>query len=746
MKKAVLPLLIIIFTTIVNAQIAQINSLPKGFNYEKAFQNKRKSILLPSFDLQKYINEDAVQSKDVAQRFAAPIEVKLNLNNGIWTDLPDGGKIWQLEVISENALNLNFQFSQFFLPIGGEFYLYSSDKKDIRGAFTSENNRIDNSFAVYLIKGESVVLEYYQPNITTELPKIEIERVLHGYKSTQGFGQSGSCNNNVNCPAGLDWQNEKKSVALIVSGGVNGTRWCSGAMINNEREDGTPFFLTANHCLTGTENNWAFIYNYESPNCTDIDGSFSESVLGATVLASGFDSDFALLLLDNIPPTTYNTYHSGWDANDVLKDSVVGVHHPKGDIKKISFDYDSIESSGYYSIGNDHWEVLDWDTGTTEPTSSGSPLYDKNHRIIGQLHGGDAACGNNDEDYYGKFSYSWNTGTLPSTQLMHWLDPDSTGVTVLDGANFNIPLNNLDVAATFLTVEDYCDTIVSGVEIVFKNMGSDTVKNIQIRAFVDNDSLEWSTINTALPFASSDAFVLSDFLVKEGSHKLKIIITNPNNKVDDNKLNDTIIRRFNAINGNKITININTDFFGNETGVEIYDENFNSIYSKIGFPEFSSIDIENCLSDGCYSVKITDDANDGITNGDIYFLNGGIKFDSLSGSFASETSLEFCVCGGIIVPSIDSVNCKKIKSINENNNSTLKIFPNPSNGVFNIISSSIISEIHVVDIFGKTIFTATPETLFQFNYALDLLEFSKGIYFIQIGNGKNMDVRKIVIK
>ncbi|MCA9297224.1 MAG: hypothetical protein KC983_11920, partial [Phycisphaerales bacterium] len=70
--------------------------------------------------------------------------------------------------------------------------------------------------------------------------------------------------------------------------------------------------------------------------------------------------------------------------------------------------------------------------GTTEPGSSGSPLYNQDHQIIGQLHGGFAACGNDDSDWYGKFSVSWTGGGSSSTRLRDWLDPDSTGTLVLN--------------------------------------------------------------------------------------------------------------------------------------------------------------------------------------------------------------------------------------------------------------------------------------------------------------------------
>jgi hypothetical protein len=108
----------------------------------------------------------------------------------------------------------------------------------------------------------------------------------------------------------------------------------------------------------------------------------------------------------------------------------VAIHHPSTDEKRISFEYDPTTTTSYLGDNSPgdgtHVRVEDWDLGTTEPGSSGSPLFDQNHRVIGQLHGGYAACGNDLEDWYGKFNISWNNG------LGQHLDPINSGATVVD--------------------------------------------------------------------------------------------------------------------------------------------------------------------------------------------------------------------------------------------------------------------------------------------------------------------------
>ena len=74
-----------------------------------------------------------------------------------------------------------------------------------------------------------------------------------------------------------------------------------------------------------------------------------------------------------------------------------------------------------------------WDHGATEGGSSGSPLFDQDGRIIGQLHGGDSFCYEGGSDWYGRLSRSWTGGGTASTGLKDWLDPLDTGATTLDG-------------------------------------------------------------------------------------------------------------------------------------------------------------------------------------------------------------------------------------------------------------------------------------------------------------------------
>lgn len=443
-KMGLIFLLMFLILGFQNLLVAQISQGGKPYSFNNVVGAEVPTVEMPFVDVQALLAEDALEeSKGLPFRFGCPIEVNINLNNsGTWETLPDGSRLWRLNIYSRGATTINLIYNDFWLPRNSAFFIYNQSRSEVIGAFTYLNNNQDGQFATGLLRGEFITLEYHEAAKVEGSAIISISSVVHGYKNVfnkipgDDFGGSGSCNINVNCPIGAPWQNEKRAAAMILTAG--GSRICSGSLVNNVRQDLKPYFLTANHCWDSGSNTWIIMFNYESPNCNIIDGPLNYTVQGSTTKAKNSASDFALLLLNSAVPDTYQVHYAGWNANDVPAASGAGIHHPDGDIKKISFSYQPYEHDTWSGTpANSHWRVrwnADGSSGVTEPGSSGSPQYDQNHRIVGQLHGGPSSCTASDKsDLYGKFSMSWNYGTTADTRLKDWLDPDNTGTMVLEG-------------------------------------------------------------------------------------------------------------------------------------------------------------------------------------------------------------------------------------------------------------------------------------------------------------------------
>jgi len=428
-------------------------------------KSEKTQKILPALDMNRIAQEDKKDEESgTPPRFGYKHEVSYNLDNsGEWLVLDNDDRIWRLNISCPGALSINLLYDQFWIPDGAKFFVYNNDRKHTIGAITNKGDKENIiGYATGLMYGDQITLEYYLPKEVKEVGIISVAYVVHGYRyiflsENNGKSEEGSadCHINVNCSQGNDWKNEKNAIAMIL---INGNRVCTGALVNNTANDYAPYFLTASHCLYGSDaegsfilSHWTFYWHYESPWCWGTSPTILATT-GARVVANsnsnsnGFDhSDFALLYLEENPryKSGVTPFYLGWDRSGVSGTGGVGIHHPVGDIKKIStytmtpistnYLYDAFDTNG------SHWRVV-WSSGITESKSSGSPLINNDQKLIGQLHGGWSSCDVPDNsDWYGKFSVSWTgskTGTPVTSKyrrLNYWLDPLSIDPPTLDG-------------------------------------------------------------------------------------------------------------------------------------------------------------------------------------------------------------------------------------------------------------------------------------------------------------------------
>jgi hypothetical protein len=425
-------------------------------------------------DLRTIQQEDTEDARlEKSYRVGLEIPVRINsATDGQWDELPDGGRLWRVSISCKGAEGLGLNYTNLRLPAGSDLFVYTADHKYVIGAFSSDVIFDTRKFTTRPLSGEELVVEYYQPANFTEQNRIEISGIVFMYR---GFDYqdvdlvkselSGSCEVNVNCEEGQNWKNQKSGVVKILTKVGSKYFYCTGTLLNNADQDFSGLLLTASHCSkdfsggTSTDDDysqWIFYFNYESPGCVSSGGT-ELTVVGAQKLAisdnpSDIGSDFLLLkALGSIPPQ-YNPFYCGWDCSTENSSSGVCIHHPDGDVKKIST-YSSFLGSGSWETTPDthwivHWVATSNGYGVTEGGSSGAPLFDNEGLVIGTLTGGPSSCQNTSgEDMFGKVSYSWESnGTTANQQLKPWLDPANTGIVKLPGS-YNDKLAVADFSA-----------------------------------------------------------------------------------------------------------------------------------------------------------------------------------------------------------------------------------------------------------------------------------------------------------
>ncbi len=482
LKKAIALAMLVGLTYSSQAQKSQGGS---PFSFANAVQTKSslQKEVLQKPDVSALAVVDAQNaSKDIPYRVGLNIPVNYNtINSGTWQTTPNGGSLWRLRIEVKDALALGLYYHNFFIPTGGKVFIYNESENHVIGAFTDANNFQDQIRATQMIEGDIITVEYYAPPGVTTTPVIEIKEVVYFYRGVEDFiapiiedasgvdilqNKAQSCEIDVACSPENSGKADQINAAVHYSFSTGGgTAVCSGSMLNNTSQDCTPYIFSAWHCgeptVSSNMSSYVFYWNYQKASCspgtangTD-PGPGTETMTGGTVVASSGNgtsnnppgtnqlagSDFFLLQLQSQPPTSYNAFLAGWDRSNTASTSGYGIHHPAGSAKKIST-YTSSLNSATYNGGatNAHWEVQ-WSAtanghGVTEGGSSGSPIFNANGRVVGQLSGGSSFCNATSQtDLYGKLFYDWDQcGTAIIAQLKPFLDPGNTGVMFMDGA------------------------------------------------------------------------------------------------------------------------------------------------------------------------------------------------------------------------------------------------------------------------------------------------------------------------
>ena len=375
--------------------------------------------------------------------FAKSFDVDLSPSAfGQWISNGDM-KIWRLGIRSTGAYSLNLIFDKMIIPDGASLFIYNLDHTKVLGAFTSGSEQSSGHFATFPIAGDQVVVEYNEPKSATYPGELHISSVNHDFKNAFGsrpLGESGLCNMDVYCPDATKYLTEKQSVVCLL---INGNTLCTGTLINNTKQDNTPYLLTAGHCIE-TESDaqqTIFCFNYESPSCgngqSSINGYVDQTLSGAFLKARSDSLDFSLLLLETPPPDKFRPYYAGWDHSLTSPSSSVAISHPLGDVKKITKDNNS-PTIGSFDVdfkSNSFWIIGKWEIGTTEGGSSGCSLFNQDNLIVGTLTGGTSTCIDPTNDIFAMFSKQWDTNTSKNYQLKYWLDPLNTGKSKLEGHN-----------------------------------------------------------------------------------------------------------------------------------------------------------------------------------------------------------------------------------------------------------------------------------------------------------------------
>ena len=360
------------------------------------------------------------------------------LGRGIVTTTESGSTIWGTKIRVLGAARLRVRLDDLRVPDGTAMWVYGNDGREM--AFDAALIDVNGGLWTPSVTGDTVHFEIELP-AKSDAASFSIRRVIQllPLATTSRIGKpndDASCLIDANCVNSNTFQSielARHAIAHIeipVGNGFVGL--CTGGLLADTKQSGTPYFLTAAHCftdenpaahldeVTGIETYW----EYRTASCNSASANFSDKQVGATLLASSTPSDYALLKLNSIPS---GRGFLGWTASPVANGTALfRLSHPapsaapfNGDPQPQVFTQTvATGTTGPTCDGSPRSQYLyeNLTTGATYGGSSGSPVMLTDAKVVGQLYG---KCGPTPNDGCDKANFTVDGAFAPNYESVY---------------------------------------------------------------------------------------------------------------------------------------------------------------------------------------------------------------------------------------------------------------------------------------------------------------------------------------
>lgn len=376
-----------------------------------------------------------------------------------WSTTATGRRVTALSVTSPQAQGLRLGLVVHRLPAAASIRFYAQDgttAHEIAAADVLDllqanraagaTGSAANTYWSPLIEGPEATLEIEIPahldprDVALALPSLSHldELPLHDTGARAAvqpkIGEADACNVDVSCRP--DYQSESRSVARLLFTEGGNSYLCSGTLLKDKGESGTPYLLTAAHCIAtqASASSLQTFWFYRSSACNTeaLSPDSRTRTGGASLLYASNSTDTSFLRLNTAPPP--GAVYAAWSADPIQRlGSVFGLHHPRGDLQKLATghvrSYERCDPSPQdptqlqctpSDLASSQFVDVQYTVGTTESGSSGSPLFRRvngTSYVTGQLYGGSASCQDRQgSNLYGRLDLAYNAA------LQGWLD------------------------------------------------------------------------------------------------------------------------------------------------------------------------------------------------------------------------------------------------------------------------------------------------------------------------------------
>ena len=369
---------------------------------------------------QRDLDREAAGLGDGVKRVSVERPVDFHWDAGKWYRTPDrAGLIWILDVTSPNAWGVRLHFTDFDLPPGAKMTVYPpASPEDAPSPYEGKGRRGTGQFWARTAFSDTARIEVFVPaavaqDIDLTKPLFKVDSLHHWYINmlTGTPWPQGATPEELGCHADVScfpWANEARGVArLFFNGGL-----CTGQLLNTLAGDGTPYLFTARHCFSDQASADALetYWFYQTSTCNGPAPALPSGINRAddgTLLSVGTTSDYNLTMIEGA--IRRDLWWQGWDSGAFGNGNVANnISHPDGSWKRFASGTTFATGVGCSIAGIGPGITGTWSTGTTEPGSSGSALYDVNRRVRGQLSCANGVCaGASARFYFGPFATTY---------------------------------------------------------------------------------------------------------------------------------------------------------------------------------------------------------------------------------------------------------------------------------------------------------------------------------------------------
>ncbi len=397
--------------------------------------------------------------------------------DGVFKMTRDGGFVWARSVTSPGAHGIRVHVNGFNLPSDADLYFYNLDG-EAYGPFQNSGPNDDGDLWLPSVMSDTGILlvRHFGPGARADISDVSLSvtEVGHIGKSFIGGeaastrGPNDLCPYNASCVQNASCQSSGPATAaesaaakmLWIAGCC--INICSGGLIaDTDASSEIPYFLTANHCLSGNNaaSNLEAFFQYTMPcggSCPA--GSFDPApvttkTLGASVVETNRKGDYTLLQLSQNPPS--GSVYLGWNSSPIAFSGGAALHrisHPSGAPQ--AYSEHAVDTNIGTCLNTPRGQFIYSDDvfGATEGGSSGAPVVNASGEIVGQLTGccpvggGNCndVCDNNNHTIDGAFAFYFSdvepfldpSPCTPTTaSCTDGVDNDCDGVTDCDDTN-----------------------------------------------------------------------------------------------------------------------------------------------------------------------------------------------------------------------------------------------------------------------------------------------------------------------